>query len=283
MCTVIVLSRPGHDWPVLIAANRDERLSRPWRPPGRHWPDRPSVLAGYDELLGGSWIGLNDSGVFAVVLNRRGTLGPAPDKNSRGDLVLRALAQKTAEAAVAELGTLDPAAYRPFNLIVADWRGAFWVARREGAGPEERAAVAGNAGLPERDGRLQTQPVPTGLHMIAADDLDDPRSPRLAFLPQFRAAPPPGPLQPESWQPWERLLADSRYAPEAGPIGALCVVTDRDYGTVSASLLALPAAGRTDLAPVWRFAPGRPGTVPFRTVAPEPRSRPDSAPVPAFD
>ena len=46
MCTLIILRRPGHSWPTLIAANRDEMVSRPWRPPARHWPDRPDTVAG---------------------------------------------------------------------------------------------------------------------------------------------------------------------------------------------------------------------------------------------
>ena len=50
MCTLVILRRPGHRWPVLIGANRDEMIDRPSRPPGRHWPDRPEVVAGRDEL-----------------------------------------------------------------------------------------------------------------------------------------------------------------------------------------------------------------------------------------
>ena len=79
MCTVVILLRPGHAWPVLIAANRDEMLSRPWQPPAAHWPDRPGVVAGLDELAGGSWLGINREGVLAGILNRRGSLGPAGD------------------------------------------------------------------------------------------------------------------------------------------------------------------------------------------------------------
>ena len=89
MCTLVILRRPAHDWPVLIAANRDEMRDRPWRPPARHWPDRPEVVAGLDELAGGSWLGINDHGVVAGILNRVGSLGPAPNKRSRGELAGR--------------------------------------------------------------------------------------------------------------------------------------------------------------------------------------------------
>ncbi len=32
MCTVVLLRRPEHEWPLLVAANRDERVSRAWDP-----------------------------------------------------------------------------------------------------------------------------------------------------------------------------------------------------------------------------------------------------------
>src|SRR5260370_23270655 len=90
MCTLVILRRPEHTWPVVIGANRDEMIDRPSKPPGRHWPDRAEVVAGIDLLAGGSWLGLNDWGVAAAVLNRQGSLGPAARPPSRGELVLEA-------------------------------------------------------------------------------------------------------------------------------------------------------------------------------------------------
>ena len=46
MCTLVILRRPEAKWPLILAANRDELRSRPWRPPARHWQDRPDVVAG---------------------------------------------------------------------------------------------------------------------------------------------------------------------------------------------------------------------------------------------
>src|SRR5215472_12933777 len=109
MCTVVILRRPDHRWPVLIGANRDEMIDRPWRSPDRHWPDRPEVVAGLDVLAGGSWLGINDWGVAAAVLNRTGSLGPAPDRRSRGELVLEALDHADAVTAAEALSYLDPA------------------------------------------------------------------------------------------------------------------------------------------------------------------------------
>ena len=91
MCTVVVLIRPAHAWPLVLAANRDEMLNRAWDPPAGHWPDRPGIIAGRDRSGGGTWMGVNRDGVVAAVLNRPGSLGPAAGKRSRGELPLLAL------------------------------------------------------------------------------------------------------------------------------------------------------------------------------------------------
>ena len=249
MCTVVVLRRRGHRWPVLLAANRDEMADRPARPPGRHWPDRPEVVAGLDVLAGGTWLGLNDFGVVAAVMNRIGSLGPAPDKRSRGELVLEALDHAEAAAAATALAALVPAAYRPFNLVVADHQDAYWLK---------------HAG----DGRIEVTPLPDGLSMLTAHDLNDAQSPRIAaYLPRFRAAPVPDP-DAGDWQAWEALLASGAPRANGGGIdAAMCVITDGGFGTVSSALVALPGPEREANKRVWRFADGRPGEAAFADVA----------------
>lgn len=262
MCSVVVLVRPGHDWPLILGANRDEMNDRPWDPPARHWPDRPNVTAGIDRLAGGTWLGVNDEGVVAAVLNRINSLGPAPGKRSRGELVLEALDHATAEDAAAALGAIDPAAYRAFNMVIADAVSAFWL--------RSPAPVSG--------GWVEVEPLPPGVSMITAFDRNDRKSGRTAFyLPKFEAAPPPdpgdarladgqAPGEEGDWQSWERLLASRETAPGAGPVDAMEVVTDSGFQTVCSSLLALPAPGLPRRRPVWRFAHGLPSQVPFRPV-----------------
>src|SRR6516164_5958880 len=149
MCTLVIFRRPRHRWPVLIGANRDEMVDRPSKPPGRHWPDRPEVIAGLDMLAGGSWLGINDWGVAAAVLNRHGSLGPSPDRRSRGELVLEALDHADATAAAEALSDLDPEAYRTFNLIVADESHAFWL--RHAGGPRLELALPAFRAWPSPD------------------------------------------------------------------------------------------------------------------------------------
>jgi len=247
MCTFIILRRPGHDWPVLIAANRDEMTNRPWQPPARHWPDRPDVVGGLDELAGGTWLAANDTNVVAAVLNREGSLGPTTGKRSRGELVLDAVDHPDAMVAAEALAGLDGRAYRSFNLIIADNQNAYWV-----RGTEEAA--------------VEVQDIPPGLHMITSRELDDTGSVRIGrFLPMFTNAQEPD-VGADDWSAWERLLRTRLHESEDDPRETMCIVTDRGYGTVSSSLIALPSADHPDRKRVWKFANGRPDEHPFETL-----------------
>ena len=246
MCTLVILRRPGHDWPVLIAANRDEMAGRPWKPPSHHWPDREEVVGGIDLESGGSWLARNDHGVVAAILNRAGSLGPAPGKRTRGELVLDALDHADAGAAAVALADLDPGAYRPFNLVLADNTSAWWLASREGA----RAIVV------ER--------IPEGLSMLTAHDMNAPDSSRVArYLPLFRDAAAPDPEEGD-WSTWQALMASRETDDDY--FGAMNIVTDGGFGTLSSSLIALPAPGAPDPRGKWLFANGRPGEAAYETV-----------------
>jgi len=251
MCTLVILRRPEHAWPVVIGANRDEMIDRSALPPGRHWPDRAEVVGGLDLFAGGSWLGVNDWGVAAAILNRHGSLGPAAGLRSRGELVLEALDHADAVDAAAALSHLDPAAYRSFNLIVADNRDAFWL-RHDGTG------------------RIVAHPLKEGLSLIAAGDVDELMTPRLVLAqPRFAAVPPPDPDR-EEWTAWQDLLGDDTVPPGAPPgtgaEAALRFRTPRGYGTVSSALIALPAEPSPDRPTIYRFAGWLPELLPWHNV-----------------
>jgi len=263
MCTAVILRRPDHRWPLVFAANRDEMNDRPWQPPGRHWPDREEVVAGLDELAGGSWLGLNDHGLLAAALNRMGSLGPQAGKRSRGELVLEALDHADAAAATRALSQLNSAAYRSFNLVVADAEQAFWLRNLGVEAPGEGE---------DQDGRIEAFELPPGLSMLTAYDRNDLHSPRIfANLDLFKAAAEP---QPEAgdWTAWQRLLSSRLYPDGLGPEAAMTVVTESGFETTSSSLIALPAPSLSTVppspvpSPVWLFAPGRPDRTAYEPV-----------------
>jgi len=228
--------------------------NRPSLAPARHWNDRSDVTAGLDELAGGTWLGVNDHGVVAAILNRRGTLGPAEGFRSRGEIPLEALDHADAKTAAEALAHLAPDSYRPFNLVVADNQDAFWM-RNTGTS-------------------IDVAPIPEGLSMITAYDLNDESSPRIGtFLPRFRSASEPDPTNDE-WSDWQSLLANGLHEAgsgvskdsESGQLAAMNIETDVGFGTVSSSLLALPAISDEKTKPRWLFADGRPGQTPYEPV-----------------
>lgn len=246
MCTVVILHRPKDPWPLLLAANRDEMVDRPWQPPGRHWTDRPNVVAGLDTLAGGSWLGLNDEGVVAAVLNRMGTLGPLAGKRSRGELVLEALDHADAADAVDALVHLDARGYRPCNMVIADNRDAFWL-RADGE-------------------RVRVMPLGEGVFMLTAFELNDQTDPRIrSFLPRFEAAPAPDPGR-RDWLSWQTLLSTPAPAGAPDRAAGLNFQLANGFGTRSSALVALPAMDRPETSPAFLFAPGPPDQVPYADV-----------------
>lgn len=246
MCTVVIARAPDHDWPLLLAGNRDEMEGRPWKPPAYHWPMAPGVIGGLDELADGSWLALNEHGVVVAVLNRIGTLGPAAGKRSRGELVIEALDHADAVAAAEAMSQLEPGSYRPFNLVVADNRDAFWL-RADGHS-------------------IHTVPIPEGVSMLTACELNDPADPRIAmYLPLFRQARLPDPAGGD-WTAWQTLLATRAPQGMRDREAGLTFQLDSGFGTRSSSLIALPSMQHAGVPPVFLFAAGPPDSAPYSAV-----------------
>lgn len=254
MCTLVILRRPDHDWPLLIAANRDEKIDRPTLPPRRHWPNRENVVAGKDILAGGTWLGINDDGVVSGILNRTGTLGPDPNLRSRGELPLEALDHAEAEAVADALIDLNPHAYRPFNLFVGDAKEAFWISSLNEYG--EPGIRLGN--------------IPTGLSMLTDKDLNDGASPRvMRYLSRFGDAEEPLLMEDpatDDWSAWQALMASKEFEPDAGPSGAMNIDRGDDFGTVSSTLIALPSLNLHPTKPRWLYADGPPDKTGYQTI-----------------
>lgn len=121
MCTLIFRVGPRP----IVAANRDEVYARPFSPP-RRWIAPTPFFAPRDEEEGGTWIGVNDTGLVAAITNRsreRKRNGRA----SRGHLVTGALARPGLDEAAAWLeGELARAPRNPCQLLLLQGERAFW-------------------------------------------------------------------------------------------------------------------------------------------------------------
>ena len=258
MCTLVILRRPQHQWPLIIGANRDELITRKWESPARHWEDHPQIIAGIDKLAGGTWLGINDDGVLATVLNRIDSLGPVLNKRSRGELPLNALDHANARSAAKSLSALDSSAYGTFNMIIADNLQAYWLK---------------NDGITNK---IIVSEVPVGISMITAQDINDETNARIQyFLPQFKKVSAPDPDY-NDWADWENLLKSPKKSEGSDFYGAMAIHpvpynqiikdTQHSFGTVCSSLIAVPS-NKSHKKPIWRFAKGISDNIPFKNIS----------------
>lgn len=135
MCLLSVLFRTRPDAPLVVAANRDEMLDRPARPTDILQMTEPRIVGGRDLLAGGTWLAVNEHGVFAGLTNRP-TVARDPMKKSRGALPLALTQHRTARAAIAAFHE-RPSEFSPAWLFVGDRESLFLVDMTAG----ERANV----------------------------------------------------------------------------------------------------------------------------------------------
>ena len=119
MCIILAAWQAHRDYPLVIAANRDEFFARPTRAAG-FWSDAPDILAGRDLSAGGTWLGVTRTGRFAALTNYRDPAREKPGAESRGALV-RGFLESTAPA-LDYLSEIEQTGqrYNGFNLLVCD-------------------------------------------------------------------------------------------------------------------------------------------------------------------
>jgi uncharacterized protein with NRDE domain len=264
MCLILVAWLSHPQFPLVVAANRDEFYARPSALAGP-WPEDPRVLGGLDLEAGGTWLGVREDGRFAAVTNVRkvDTEKNQPvsrihkvdtEKNqpvsrihrvdtergarSRGLLTKDFLLgrQSPGECAAA----IDGGRYSGFNLLLADGQALWYCSNRDGGA---RRLAPGVYGL---SNHLLDTPWPklvTAKARFAAalDGLP-------AFDPVFSILADPEIVPdhdlPKSGVPlaWERLLS-------------AIFVQSEDYGTRASTVLTRDRQGAIRLEER-RFGPG---------------------------
>ncbi len=133
MCLILFAYNVHPEYPLILAANRDEYYQRPTQA-FHWWPDAPSMLAGKDLLGGGTWMGITRQGHFAALTNvREGTSG-AGEFLSRGLLPLTFLQDIRTHATFHKELQDTGSKYRGYNLLFGTIRHLQYFSNR-GAGP----------------------------------------------------------------------------------------------------------------------------------------------------
>jgi len=227
MCLILVAWRTHPDYPLVVAANRDEFFARPTAA-AAFWTDAPQVLAGRDLEAGGTWMGVTRTGRFAALTNFRDPAQTRSDAPSRGSLVADFLAGEESPGdylrRIEEFGRQC----NGYNLLVADGTCLWWASNVAG---ESRALEPGVYGV---SNHLLDTPWPkvgagkTALKQ-ALDGLPDDRA---LFSLLLDDGVHPDEKLPKTGVPleWERLLSSA-------------FVKSPGYGTRSSTVLCVDRNG----------------------------------------
>ncbi|WP_205803020.1 NRDE family protein [Microbacterium oleivorans] len=161
MCTVIVHVPEDAAAAIRVLAVRDEDPARAWDPLGPWWPELPGVIGVRDTRAGGAWLAADRSGSrLAVVLNRADLIADSLATGSRGHIVLDAAAGR---------GLPEVPPTHGFNLLTV---------------------TPGRARVSMWDGEsVRAVDLAPGVHMIAHDDVDDPKTARIVAWHDAFTAP----------------------------------------------------------------------------------------------
>lgn len=215
MCTLACWLSVFEEAPLVVAANRDERLTRASSGPAV-LPGNPAFVAPRDEVAGGTWWAVAKTGLFVALTNRAGAQLDA-NRTSRGLLVEEVACQGTLEQALVLLQSLRAADYNGFHLFVSDGRKAL------------RAVADGVT--------LRIDKLGPGLHLLTERSFGAMPRNREAFVRERLSPLSEAPLDLERLG---RLMASHN---EEEPFDGLCVhLPDHGYGTRSSALLVLGGA-----------------------------------------
>jgi uncharacterized protein with NRDE domain len=232
MCLIVFAWKSHPDFPLIVAANRDEFHARPTAAAG-FWDERPGILAGRDLEGMGTWLGVTRSGKFAAVTNYRDAVAAPREAASRGLLASRYLESDDTPGAFAAAVAADGAAYRGFNFLAGDRDEMWWVSNRG-------------------EGARRLEP---GVHGLSNHLLDTPWPKVTQGMQRLRPALELAPAV----EPLLALLADTAEAadgelPDTG-VGAererllsAARIVSPAYGTRSSSALVVGADGRVRFA-----------------------------------
>ena len=164
MCLLVVVSRLDRGTPLVVGANRDERLERPATAMTVLRETGPRILGGRDEEAGGTWLAVNEHGVVAGLTNRPAPEGRDLSKRSRGELPLALAGHRDAASAVeAFVARFRVADYNPSWLLVGDRTSLYAV--------DMTGASAGSAGAGAGDGRPVVEELGPGVHILENNPL----------------------------------------------------------------------------------------------------------------
>ncbi len=238
MCLLAIQYKLVPESPILVAANREELYSRPTLPPSIQ-SGKPRVLCGADQQAGGTWLGVNQHGLFIGACNRL-KLMPAFNARSRGVLCRELMRAESAREAVdMALEELNTGEFEGVNYVCADGESG-WIVH----GGDE----------------LEVVPLEEGLTIIANNDANDPRDERVKMAHRLLS------LQTLDSPVKFLAVASKVFARAPSPPGRPSMVyRGKERGTVSSTLLSLGSKPRDA---IYQYAAGAPDKAKYEDYSP---------------
>lgn len=231
MCTLFIYRSKNTDWPIFIANNRDEFLSRKFYSPGYYWQDN-AIFAGKDLLEGGTWMGINKNGLCAVILNRNSI--SLKKKESRGHIIIEVLRHTDAYSALRDLKRTFKRNTKFFNLLILDYKNSYWIKYNE-------------------DGLIDSK-VPYGYSIIDNFDLNDKRSLKQKLSKRlFLEKKLPDP-QTNNFQDWQNMLFLENKNQNDKNSSIYVKDINNNYGTVCSSIIGLPNKSKIKKNIIWLYS-----------------------------
>lgn len=232
MCIAYLAIAAHPDWPLFIAANRDEFHERPCLA-AAPWHDHPNVIAGIDSQAQGTWLGVTRQGQFALLTNYRDPLAMKPNAPSRGELVSRYLTGSEPAELYAGRVQETAAAYNGFNLIVGTLETAFYVGNRR----TQDAPLALTPGRYIISNHLLDTPWPKAQRLRLALDQYPLESLDQSLAPIFD-------ILKDNTQAQDHALPDTGLTLERERLLSSPFIISPNYGTRCSTVIAIHASGR---------------------------------------
>ena len=129
MCLILFAHKVHPSYPLVLAANRDEKYVRATAA-AAFWNDHPQIYGGRDLEKGGTWLGITREGRIAAVTNFRDGYAAKNGTRSRGVLVSNFLRGSQQAADYVRRACREAHAYNGFNLIAGDLDELYYVSNR---------------------------------------------------------------------------------------------------------------------------------------------------------
>lgn len=253
MCLIACAFGVHPDFPLIVAANRDEFHARPTAA-AAPWVDAPQVVGGRDLAAGGSWMAVSGRQRLAAVTNVRRMADPDPAAPSRGALVANFVTAARPAAAFVDALLPDAHRYAGFNLLLWADNALHYVGNWPT--PTHRVLVPGVYGL--SNATLDTPwPKLQRLRRAMAQVVAQRGPPETLFTVLADRTPAA-----------DAELPDTGVGTEVERFLSPPFISDVRYGTRASTLVTVDAAGRTRLEER-RFGPsGKPDGVTCLEIAP---------------